>query len=105
MDYSSDSKLSLTIKTWNKDTEDLYDFETDNIQKTQYIIDSPSQPEYLIKTELEIIKTPYPLQYINEHTSSKIICQINFFPSSLQYELIPAFNSEELKDVPEEKIE
>lgn len=105
MDYASDSKLSLTIKTWNKDTEDLYDFETDNIQKTQYIIDSPSQPEYLIKTELEIVKTPYPLQYINDHTSSKIICQINFFPSSLQYELIPAFNSEELKDVPEEKIE
>ena len=35
MEKSSDTKLSLTIKSWNKDTEDLFDFDTENINIVQ----------------------------------------------------------------------
>ena len=55
MEKSSDTKLSLTIKSWNKDTEDLFDFDTENINTETFTIDNIAQSEFLFKLPSEIV--------------------------------------------------
>lgn len=104
MEKSSETKLSLTIKSWNKDTEDLFDFDTDNITTETFTIDSIAQSEYLFKLPSEIVKATSPLTFLSSNPSAKALLEIAFNASS-QYLLIPSFNSETLKSISEDKID
>ena len=104
MEKSSDTKLSLTIKSWNKDTEDLFDFDTENINTETFTIDNIAQSEFLFKLPSEIVKSTSPLTFLSSNPSAKALLEIAFNASS-QYLLIPSFNSDALKSISEDKID
>ena len=100
--------LNIECKSWKKDTEDLFDFETKEINKKSFNLTNDDKECFLISTinenkeeEIDLINSTKILKeklYL-ESIKPKIICEINYNKENSNFYFINSLYSENLNKV------
>jgi len=66
--------MKIMSKTWKKDTDDLFDFDTEEVETKKMTLSKFNPQFYLVYTEekLKLIDSPKELNRFTERTSRKI---------------------------------
>ena len=102
-------ELKIYCRTWLKDTEDLFDFETTNIANNIYTYQNLDKEYYMIKyrdesddkqkEKINFINSNLIRQKINSNNSTKIIGSLKYDKNKFKLKIINSYKSRLLNNL------